>query len=64
MKRLAALALAAGALVSTAYATPASAADGGCSGKVDVACNETPCAPDNPCTINVCFVYVAPRCVV
>ncbi|HWL37309.1 MAG TPA: hypothetical protein VNQ77_14090 [Frankiaceae bacterium] len=44
--------------------TPASAAiGGGCDGKVDVACNETPCQPDYPCTINICLVWVG-KCVV
>lgn len=63
MKRLALVTAAAlaGAVVSTlGTATPAYA----CDGKIDVACNETPCAPDYPCTINICVVYVAPRCVV
>ena len=62
MKRLALVTAAAlaGGLVSLGTATPAYA----CDGKIDVACNETPCAPDNPCTINICVLYVAPRCVV
>ena len=62
MKRLALVtaAVLAGGLVSLVTATPAYA----CDGKIDVACNETPCAPDYPCTINICVLYLAPRCVV
>lgn len=63
MKRL----LLAGVLAAGAVglATPASAAPGnGCSGKVDVGCNETPCADDYPCTITPCVVWYGSKCLV
>ena len=58
MKRFLLAAAVAGAFASGLAATPAQA----CEGKVDVACNETPCAPDYPCSINICVVWYSGRC--
>jgi hypothetical protein len=63
MKRLLLAAVLGAAAIG--MATPATAApDGGCSGKIDVACNETPCSPDYPCTITICLVWSGNRCLV
>lgn len=64
MKRLLLAATAAG-ILAAGFAAPAQAAIGGtCDGKIDVACNETPCAPDYPCTITICVVWLSNRCAV
>ena len=61
MKRLLlATALASVALLAPA---PASAATEGCDAPVDVFCNRRPCMPEMPCSIWICYVYVAPHCV-
>jgi hypothetical protein len=63
MKRLVlAAVLAAGAF---GMVTPASAAIGGaCDGKVDAVCQEHPCQPDYPCTIDICLVWYSGKCLV
>lgn len=61
MKRLLLAATVAAALVPVLGATPASAA-GDCDEKIEIGCNETPCAPDWPCTITPCLVYYSGKC--
>ncbi|HEV2890638.1 MAG TPA: hypothetical protein VGX28_09700 [Frankiaceae bacterium] len=63
MKRVLILAAAAVALASSFGVAPANAA-GNCDEKIEIGCNETPCAPDWPCTITICVVYVSPKCLV
>ena len=61
MRRL----IVAGALVAAAAGImPAAQAGvgGACDGKVDVACQEHSCAPDYPCTIEICLVWLGGAC--
>jgi len=59
------LAVAAGALAAT-FAVPAQAGPGGilhnCEGKIDTACNKTPCYPDYPCTVTPCVIWKSDKC--
>lgn len=59
-------ALAATLLAAAALATPAAAAPptpgGYCEGKVDLVCRESACAPDYPCTIEICLVWLNGAC--
>lgn len=64
MKRL----LLASAIGAVALVAPVSAAGPGgilhtCEGKIDFACNETPCVPDYPCTVTPCAVWYSGRCI-
>jgi hypothetical protein len=56
-----------GAALVLGIALPAHAAPtalgGQCDGKVDVACQEHPCAPDQPpCEIEICLIWVGSKC--
>jgi hypothetical protein len=66
VKRLLVSAVLAGAVASSFVAVPAAqaAVGGTCDGTVDVVCNETPCAPGDPCTITICVVWLKSKCVV
>jgi hypothetical protein len=50
--------LVAGAFAAPAYAAPA----GTCNGIAKVACVKGECVPDNPCSLELCVVYVKPDC--
>ena len=61
MKRTLLVAMLAAAAFGTA--APATAGPGGtCDGTVDVACQEYPCEPQTPCTIQICLVWVKGDC--
>ncbi|HVF04129.1 MAG TPA: hypothetical protein VNA20_04760 [Frankiaceae bacterium] len=59
MKRLLVVTVLAAASLG-ATATPAVA----CDDPVDAACQEHPCEPGTPCTIDICVVWVKGDCVV
>lgn len=59
MKRLLVVTVLAAASLG-ATATPAVA----CDNPVDVVCQEHPCQPETPCTIEFCAVWLKGRCVV
>ena len=61
MKRALAIAGVVAGLAVTA--APAQAAlFGECDGKVDVLCQEHPCQPEWPCTIEYCLVWTGTDC--